>query len=483
MLLVWPIVLACGGGESAPSPRAVGGEWVLVDTLAPCRDSMLVTFVEGDDGAFTGTGYAFGRCGYLDGSGEINVSAGMALGDQISLETVTGSHSCVRSLRGRLFGARPDSAVGTSTCSGTTGTWRLTRGHPLPVSIGPVTAIATVYDANCVVAGGGEAYCWGLGALGDYHPVRDFPVPVASGLAFRQVTAGTHACGHTASGEGHCWGDGASGELGDGRSTSSFDPVRVAGALVFEAVATGGVTGQYGGYPFSCGLAGRRAYCWGNNLFGQAGNGTAGAPQLTPTPVSGGITFRSIVLGGVWACGLDDNGFAYCWGRNDYCQLGNGCQGLQQNAPVAVAGGLTFTTLDAGVSAETCGVASSGLAYCWGYGGKVQSDVPIPVVNGLSFTAITNGELHFCGLVPGGQAYCWGDNGVGQLGTGDFAYSDVPVPVQGGLTFTTLDAGRFHTCALTNTAVVYCWGGNGVGQLGNGTRTNSPVPVRVAGQP
>jgi alpha-tubulin suppressor-like RCC1 family protein len=105
------------------------------------------------------------------------------------------------------------------------------------------------------------------------------------------------------------------------------------------------------------------------------------------------------------------------------------------------------------------------------------------VVNGLSFTAITNGELHFCGLVPGGQAYCWGDNGVGQLGTGDFAYSDVPVPVQGGLTFTTLDAGRFHTCALTNTAVVYCWGGNGVGQLGNGTRTNSPVPVRVAGQP
>ncbi len=201
-----------------------------------------------------------------------------------------------------------------------------------------------------------------------------------------------------------------------------------------------------------------------------------------PAQVSGGITFRSIAVGGVWACGLDNNGSAYCWGRNDACQLGNGCQGLQQNAPVAVSGGLAFTSLDVGVTEETCGVASSGTAYCWGYGGNVASDVPVPVGNGLTFTAITSGELHFCGLVPGGQAYCWGDNGAGQLGTGDLVYSDTPLPVLGGLTFAAIDAGRFHTCALTNTAVVYCWGANGVGQLGNGTRINSPVPVRV-GQP
>src|SRR5439155_7778918 len=85
-----------------------------------------------------------------------------------------------------------------------------------------------------------------------------------------------------------------------------------------------------------------------------------------------------------------------------------------------------------------------------------------------------------CGVTTSGAAYCWGLRG--QLGDGTSGTDRLtPVAVSGGLTFAAVSARGFHTCGVTTSGAAYCWGTNGSGELGNGTRTGSLIPVAVSG--
>jgi alpha-tubulin suppressor-like RCC1 family protein len=83
------------------------------------------------------------------------------------------------------------------------------------------------------------------------------------------VSAGVdYTCGETTAGVAYCWGDNAFGELGNGTNTNTNVPVAVSGGYTFAVVSAG--------YGQTCGVAtpGATYYCWGNNDEGQVGNGT-----------------------------------------------------------------------------------------------------------------------------------------------------------------------------------------------------------------
>ena len=317
-------------------------------------------------------------------------------------------------------------------------------------------------------------------------PCSTVPVPVAGGLTFTSLTMSgatndAHACGITTSGAAYCWGGNQIGQLGIGTTIGPETcgghacrtvPALVAGGLTFAQLAAG--------YAHTCGLTSAgAAYCWGAN-GGQFGDGSTSSS--VPVPVRGGLTFSTLSTTDGVACGVMSTGAAYCWGRNEQGRLGNGTR-ISGSLPVAVSGGLTFSAVTSGT--QMCGLTVSGAAYCWGPGIErhlsngttetctnsfdVCSTVPVPVNGGLRFSALSAGN-QTCGITTSGAAYCWGA-------------SLVPVPVSGGLAFSAVSPGFTHTCGVTTSGAGYCWGTNATGQLGDGSTIYSAVPVRVAGQP
>lgn len=221
----------------------------------------------------------------------------------------------------------------------------------------------------------------------------------------------------------------------------------------------------------------------GYTLTASAANLSGGGS--TPFSIRVPLAFALVTAGYFHSCGLATGGVAYCWGQNASGQLGAG-GGPESNSPVPVSGGLSFSKLSAGRT-HTCGVTTGGTAYCWGDNSLgnstgIPSPIPVLVAGGLSFASVIAGYGHSCGVTTGGAGYCWGNNGSGEFGNGTTqTQSDVPAAVSGGLTFASISPGRSFTCSRTTAGAAYCWGTNGNGELGDGTTLPRTLPVPVSG--
>ena len=369
--------------------------------------------------------------------------------------------------------------------------WRLTDGGEL---VGVNEKCLDVWGADptpgsrlvLYTCHGGANQRWAVAGAGPAPGPGPGPAPASSP---NLVAAGQyHSCALAADGAAYCWGLNINGQLGNGSQENSAAPVAVAGGHAFTQIVVGN--------GHSCALvADGGAWCWGYGLSGAVGDGSRVFSRPTPVAVAGGHTFASLTAGGNHTCGLTPAGAALCWGEDLLGQLGDGAPLASQPAPVAVSGGHTFRSLDAG-SAITCGVRTDGAAFCWGHGTNgnlgidngfvAQQATPAPVRGGLRFRSVSAGGFASCGLTDEGVAYCWGNNGNGSTGVGAFfGYTFDPTPVvmpSGVPAFSALSVADFgHTCALAaGDGTVYCWGLNLNGQLGDATTASRSVPTRVA---
>ena len=314
------------------------------------------------------------------------------------------------------------------------------RRTPTAVAGGLTFAsISAGFGHTCALTPTGQAYCWGEAAIGDgVGGSRLTPTAVAGGLTFASISAGdAHTCGVTTAGQGYCWGVTA---IGDGTTESRSTPTAVAGGLTFASIDAGG--------SHACGITtAGQAYCWGNNYGAGLGDGTKnGSPA--PKAIGGGLTFAAIDAGSRHTCGVTTAGQAYCWGNNTGGQLGDGTR-VSRLTPTAVAGGLTFASISSGAWDHTCGVTTAGQGYCWGFnfaedlkgGGRLGDGTtetrltPTAVAGGLTFASIDTGSAHTCGVTTAGQGYCWGSNWLSVLGDGTATHRLTPTAVAGGLAF------------------------------------------------
>ena len=102
-----------------------------------------------------------------------------------------------------------------------------------------------------------------------------------------------------------------------------------------------------------------------------------------------------------------------------------------------------------------------------------------------SFTHVSAAGVQTCAVATSGDAYCWGRNELGQLGNPGVVALGSESPVRVALPARALSVatGGWHACAIVDVAApasnVYCWGSGTYGGLGNGTTTNVSAPVAV----
>ncbi len=305
-----------------------------------------------------------------------------------------------------------------------------------------------------------------------------------------QVSAGgRHSCGIT-NGRAYCWGRNNHGQLGDGSTDDSSVPVPVSTSGVLDGKT---ITAISSGHSHTCAIAQYEAYCWGWNEYGQLGNGNTGGASNVPVKVTNsspvlvngspssydafmeGQAVTDISSGRETTCAVA-NKKGFCWGRNDFGQLGSG---FGPGANQGVGSGYQ-TALP--VAPIPIPVYDDHLSEIWG---KTIESISVSLMNN-----------HVC-AVSDGDAYCWGSRDQGKLGDrgASSGHSTIPVKVHrsggalGDRKISHVQVGSHHSCAMANSEV-FCWGGSEYGELGAGSgpgmsgpgvSINEPIPVPYEG--
>jgi alpha-tubulin suppressor-like RCC1 family protein len=378
-----------------------------------------------------------------------------------------------------------------------------------------VKSVSAGQFSTCALAEQGDVSCWGRniwGALGTGSYDDDlvlWPVPVRKliGPAVDVVVGVTHACAVMHHGGVRCWGSNDFGELGNGVTAYTGGATKnpVPGDVIQLPQPMISVVA---GNRWTCGLSrDGEVWCWGRQLGG------AQTAQPTPrqvTSIPSGV--RQVAGRLLHACAVTVVGGVWCWGDNNFGQLGNGTTAGSQDA-VLVAGMQVGVTSISVAHGHSCALRDDGQAFCWGdneFGqlgdGTVQARLAPVEVKGLRGKAvgIAAGGAQTCALLDDGDMQCWGRNAAGQLGLGvaDYAAHPQPQSVRGLVGRVTSmatsvgghplfdlnrggdegeeEAGEWalmgHTCILLEHGRVQCWGANQFGQLGDGSFTRRPFP-------
>ena len=299
------------------------------------------------------------------------------------------------------------------------------------------------------IAGGGDhslalrtdstVWTWGrnyYGALGNGTTVNsDSAAPVIGLSGVRAIAGGAfHSLAMKYDGTVWAWGLNNSGQLGIGNVLSSYTPVQVSGLSDVIAIA--------GGDDHSLALSSdSTVWAWGANDNGQLGIGaTFPWYQSIPQQVSNLTRVIAVTGSGYkFSLALKADGTVWAWGNNQFGQLGNGTNS-QSTIPVQVTNlnGIIAIAKDGGY-AHALALKKDGTVWAWGYNGQGQlgngnntdTNVPIQVIGLSGILEIARGHQFSMAYKNDGTIWTWGYNAQGQLGIGNNTDSNIPVLVSG----------------------------------------------------
>lgn len=435
--------------------------------------------------------------------------------------------------------AHCENTVGSYACS-------CPAGSTDPVGNGyfctePRTRVALGGRHACVIVEGGDVVCWGhnnkgqLGigttsgrneAIGDRSGETGAELPVVDigGPAIELAAGCSHTCALTPDGEVKCWGNNDFGQLGVGDSDARGDGPDEMGDDLEAVPLPMPAIGITLGCNFSCALLEEGdVMCWGDNAFGQLGQGNdddlgddpGELEDLEPIALRGAV--KAVRAGFRFVCAQLANDDLQCWGRNGSGQLGLNDTDHRGDEPNEMGMMLPVVNLGMGRKAKAfatgythvCALLDNDAVKCWGgeseggvglgdplinrgdgiaqtgemtMGAEMGNNLPVIDLPGVA--AGLSAERHTCVLFVDQTVGCFGNNGFGELGigsteargdmAGEMGASFLKAPLGTGLFAVAVITGHeegtndANSCALLANGELKCWGANERGQLGLG---------------
>lgn len=441
------------------------------------------------------------QCWGSNSSGQVgNGTTGGTVRDPASILTSVvdiaagKAHTCALLASGvvKCWGANDHRQLGD-------GTTVSLRNVPVTVDLEDQTGHSMVDDIvdltagdyhTCALRADGSTLCWGersagqVGAAGAIYPSNTGSL---EGVEAAGISAGgSHTCAVQADGTVWCVGNNTYAQLGIATTDNAahFYPSQV---LKWNTEPLTDVVSVSAGFEHTCALVkGGTIYCWGRNQWGQIGY------NATNTPFDRAVRFTDIDdavavdAGKDFTCVVRANNAVSCWGRNNTAQLGGGFSTTYNVNPLSVNVGRDHGVLDIDLGWwHVCQRNADGTADCWGLNQDGQlgngttdpSTSPTQVSNLSNVVAIATGGDHSCALRADNTVSCWGNDWSGAVGDGNTSgVRTSPTPVIGLSDAVSIDAGAIHTCVVTLSGLVKCWGSDSDAQLGDGLGT---IPGRV----
>lgn len=248
----------------------------------------------------------------------------------------------------------------------------------------PVTQVATSSSARCVQKTEGAIWCWGMGRNGNLGNGADadsaVPVLVTS---MSSGVAAIVPLMYARKDDGSVWGWGpvSGANMNEAQVGHLSEPVPIVGVDLTPLVDVVQISTAD---RWGCALADTgKVLCWGSipGAFERIYVDVAVEVNFPEIP----MPIREIAVGADSVCLLDGDAAVWCWGSNQYGQLGGDASDPR-------------------------------------FGLAAVRALPKPA------THIVSGGVHACAILEDKTLWCWGYNGAGQLGVGDT--NDRPRPTQ-----------------------------------------------------
>lgn len=289
----------------------------------------------------------------------------------------------------------------------------------------------------------------------------------SSGIACgsRLALGNSFACGVNADRKVECWGENNFGQLGDGTTVTRQTAAPVSGLQNVAMVDAGA--------NFACALLyDGTVRCWGGNDNLQCGADVVTNKQL-PVAVSGltdavAIAVSRDIFDPKYACAIRKNRSVVCWGNDNAGYLGDGMITDGSRFQPMPVGGID-NALSVSLAGANCTTGSDGSLRCWGkgsawnYGSTAVSPFTQPFTNAIKADM---GPFVACVLLSSGSVACWGNpglQGASSPSTDSYAFTQL-----GGRSVA-LSVGLYNSCAVRDSGALMCWGAGTTPALFEGT--------------
>ncbi|MFT3925574.1 MAG: hypothetical protein QM778_23745 [Myxococcales bacterium] len=199
----------------------------------------------------------------------------------------------------------------------------------------------------------------------------------------------------------------------------------------------------------ACGISDGALFCWGNNDYGQLGVGDK-LSRRGPARVGLQNDWERVSAGYDFSCGIRA-GALYCWGNQEWLKLANGLTPQRMGGDVS-----DWTEVITGLT-SVCGLRNGGQIFCQGAGEVAGNHSELAALTeDTGYEHLAGAFTNACAL-RAGSLYCWGSNNLGQVGDGSTTARSEPTRIGSFKDWVAVDAGS-SSCAVRANGAVYCWG-------------------------